>query len=466
MESKYYLSDLDVNASDIPSNLSFEKSEDAIASANDILPTKYISLINKNDLSKVMVYRRTHYKKENLSIYKWDGISCDTSWYNGNEDSNIFYIQNAAQLAGLRLLVESGINFKGKTVQLTSDINLNHKYWKPIGMNYEITDVDDDNEYFRIDIPNPNGVFSGIFDGNNFAIYGLSVNTVDDQEGQYFAGLFGSLNEADIRNVILSDVMIGSDQFNGKFASLFGYARKSKFINISIEGYITGSNCSGLGCVAVDCSFTECINRAKIDAHGMNINDEIIVGGLVQYIGLSSDVIAQVHTKEPAMFIKCLQAGEMKINAKGAGIVYCGQLFGATLYKKTGESYGIQIDHCGIYDGGIPEVINLDDSLTRTNFFGKVNGSSVPKNCISGIDTKLDLLGGLLGKTNIRIAVSVIRVTSSTKIDALVIPGSVNTLKSQEHMNSFITKDVGTMSDNDVVSNLYPYYDFVKQSKI
>lgn len=466
MKNMNYLSDLDVKSSDIPSNLALEKSESAIDIADSILEGSYISLINKNDLSQVMIYRRTDYKKENLAIYKWDGSACDTSWYHTNEASNIFFIHNAAQLAGLRVLVEDGNNFKGKTIQLASDIHMNHHYWKPIGVNYSVEDVEDDEEYFRVHLPNKDGVFSGVFDGNNHAIYGLSINHADIDEGQYFAGLFGSLNEADIRNLILSDVNIGSDQAGGRFSALFGYARKSKFINISIEGNITGSDCSGLGGVAVDCSFTQCVNRGNITGFGMNINDNIIIGGLVQFIGLSSDMIEKVHTQEPAMFNKCLQAGSMKIDAKGAGTVYCGQLFGSTLYKKSGESYGIQIDHCVAYEGGIPEVENLDDSLTRTNFFGKVNGSSVAKNCISGIDTKLDLLGGLLGKTNIRIGVTVIRVTSSTKIDALVIPGSINTLKSPEHMNSFITKDVGKMNDNDVVSNLYPYYDFVKQSKI
>ena len=462
---RFHLTDVDVDASDIPSKFAVETSEEAIDLADAVLEGEYISLVNKNDLSQVMIYRRTGYERENIAIYKWDGTSCDTSWFE-DDGRKIYTIKNAAQLAGLRIIIESGYNFHGKTVQLTSDIQLNHKYWKPIGADYKVEDVADDEDYFRVHLPNKEAVFSGTFDGNSHVIYGLTINHADVDNGQYFAGLFGSLLEADIRNLTLSDVNIGSNQEYGRFSALFGYARKSKFINICIDGKIEGSSCSSIGGVAIDCSFTQCLNRGSIEGYTNTINDILIIGGLVQFIGLSSDIISQVHANPPAVFKKCLQAGSIKIDAKGASAVACGQLFGSTLYKKAGDPYGIQIDHCVAYDGGIPVVENLDDRLTRTNFYGKVNGGLTPKNCISGIDTKIDLLGGILGRTHIKIAVTVIRVTLSTKIDALVIPGSVNTLCSQEHSNSFITNDVAKLNSDDAISNLRPFYKFVKQSRI
>ncbi len=459
----YYLMDMDVKSSDIPSNYCLETSEDAIAIASEVKEGEYISLVNRNDLSKVLLYRRTKYKSDNISIYKWDGVKEDTSWFN-NQESKVFFIQNADQLNGLASLVNKGYNFKDKIIKLTSDIKLDKKPWNPIGGVYTIEDVDD--EYFRIHIQDMNMEFSGTFDGDNHVIYGLNIAEDENEDGQPFGGLFRCLNEATIKNLVLADVSIGTKENEFSHSALFGYARKCKFVNICVDGHIEGAKCSAIGGVAIDCSFTECLNRASIEGYARKVNDNINVGALVQYVGLSSDVISKVHTNEPKMFMKCLQAGSIDIDAKDAGFISCGQLFGTALYDKSGESYGIQIDHCIAYDGGVPSVKNFDGTLTRTNFYGKVNGSEEPKNCVSGINTKLDLLSGLLGKTNIKISVSVVWVTASTRLEALIIPGSVNTLHSDDYMNSFITDDVSKISDDDIISNLTPYYTFVKQSKI
>lgn len=459
----FYLNDMDIKSSDIPSNRSVETSEDAIELAKEVNPGEYISILNRNDLSRVLIYRRTDYQPDNLSIYKWDGKTVDTSWFT-RKNEGIYYIHNADQLAGLGLIIEDGYNFKDQVIKLTSDIKLNHKPWNPIGSYYSIEYDEDDSEYFVVNIPNKEKVFSGTFDGNDHVIYGLTISD-DRDKSQEYGGLFYSLMDATVKNLVLADVSIESGKSFSNSA-LFGYARRCEFVNICIDGEIHGPKCAPIGGVAIDCSFTECLNRSNIHGYSSEVNDDINIGGLVQYIGLSQNTVDQLHTKEPKIFIRCLQLGSIDIDAKGARSLYCGQLFGSTLYKKKGEPYGIQIDRCIPYDGGIPEIKNLDNSITRTNFYGKVNGSDSPKNCISGIDTKIDLLSGLLGKTNINISVNVIHVTASTKIDALIIPGSVNTLKSDEYMNSFITEDVSKITDSDCISNLYPYYKFVKQSKI
>lgn len=61
----------------------------------------------------------------------WDGKAVDTSWY--AEDKTSYEISSADQLAGLSQLVNEGKSFKGKTVSLTDDIDLNNKEWTPIG---------------------------------------------------------------------------------------------------------------------------------------------------------------------------------------------------------------------------------------------------------------------------------------------------------------------------------------------
>lgn len=72
----------------------------------------------------------------------WDKTA-NTEWY--NEESSVFEISTAAQLAGLAQLVNSGNSFSGKTIKLTADIRLNSEdvpvktdsytpnNWTPIG---------------------------------------------------------------------------------------------------------------------------------------------------------------------------------------------------------------------------------------------------------------------------------------------------------------------------------------------
>ena len=63
------------------------------------------------------------------SVSVWDGSSSDTSWYDSSKTE--FYITNAAQLAGFVAGANSNIDypdkFAGKTVYLTTDIDLNNK---------------------------------------------------------------------------------------------------------------------------------------------------------------------------------------------------------------------------------------------------------------------------------------------------------------------------------------------------
>ena len=111
----------------------------------------------------------------------------DTKWYVGHESNASFSLDNANQLAGLAELVNGGVDFNGKTITLTRDIDLSTfsistrasatTNWIPIG---------------TYDHP-----FRGTFNGNNKKITGLFINdeTLDD------AGLFGRITRGKVQNV-------------------------------------------------------------------------------------------------------------------------------------------------------------------------------------------------------------------------------------------------------------------------
>ncbi len=129
----------------------------------------------------------------------WNGTD-DTSWYtDAEEDAGTadkpYEISTAEQLAGLAQLVNGGTNFSGKFIKLTADILLNeldkdgmprvaegqtepHK-WTPIGNNKK--------------------KFQGTFDGDGHAVSGLYIN-----EAKTHKGLFGAINSATVKNLIVT----------------------------------------------------------------------------------------------------------------------------------------------------------------------------------------------------------------------------------------------------------------------
>lgn len=128
---------------------------------------------------------------------EWDGSSVDTAWY--KTDATSFAISTGAQLAGLAQIVNGtdtdGVqdSFKGKTITLTNDIELNLNEWVPIGTS-----------------DNP---FQGKFDGGSHSIKNLCIKAAGNNQG-----LFGYIQDAEICNVMLSNVLISGDTNVGGIA--------------------------------------------------------------------------------------------------------------------------------------------------------------------------------------------------------------------------------------------------------
>lgn len=129
----------------------------------------------------------------------WVG-TVDTSWYDASKDT--FEIRTAAELAGLAALVNgtakdaegnpiAAVNFKGKTIKLTADIDLNNQVWTPIG--------------------NGNSVFafSGTFNGDGYTISGLNVP--DTNAPGLFGYIFGTVQNL----IVKGSVTVGENADDG-----------------------------------------------------------------------------------------------------------------------------------------------------------------------------------------------------------------------------------------------------------
>ncbi|MDR0304031.1 MAG: YDG domain-containing protein [Chitinispirillales bacterium] len=142
----------------------------------------------------------------------WDGTS-DIIWYNSNPSNNTFYISNGQELAGIQQLLTSKLTtFAGKTIILSSNIDLDNNDWTPIG--------------------NATDKFLGIFDGNGKTISGLSVSSSSNRQ---YAGLFGYVGtDGQIKNLIVNVTGIKANSMtnnSGAFAGgLVGYYASTKTI--------------------------------------------------------------------------------------------------------------------------------------------------------------------------------------------------------------------------------------------
>ena len=114
---------------------------------------------------------------------------------NPSYENGTLTISTADELKAFRDAVNSGRDFKGVTVKLENNIDLNNEPWTPIGSS-EGT------------IRN----FSGIFDGNGYTISGLYI----DNSGLNNAGLFGCVSEGGkVQNLGVSGTIAQSQKAGG-----------------------------------------------------------------------------------------------------------------------------------------------------------------------------------------------------------------------------------------------------------
>ncbi|MBR2906497.1 MAG: hypothetical protein IKC26_00440 [Clostridia bacterium] len=190
----------------------------------------------------------------------WDGTA-DTSWY--NETDTEFALSTAEQFAGLAVLVDSGNNFAGKTIALTSDVDL---YFLPAGAT----------EPLAFDPIGDKVPFAGTFDGQGHTISNLYQSgwAFGYEWGKYGSiGLFGELESATVKNVTISgaDACIEGGDIGGITGSATGTC---VFENITIKDSDFGTYNNGIGGIigwsgAGDYTFKN-----------ITIAEDVVLGGL------------------------------------------------------------------------------------------------------------------------------------------------------------------------------------------
>jgi hypothetical protein len=152
----------------------------------------------------------------------WDGTS-DVIWYNTNKAKDTLYVSNGQELTGMSQLVSSAITtFAGKTIILSSNINLGNRSWTPIGNSTTAQ------------------MFQGVFDGNGKTISNLLVSSAT------YAGLFGYVGaNGQIKNITVGVKSVRGSSYAGGLSGYYASKKTIENCGVNITDSIYSSNRSG-----------------------------------------------------------------------------------------------------------------------------------------------------------------------------------------------------------------------------
>ncbi len=150
----------------------------------------------------------------------WDGSVSEVP----EAIENVITISSASELAGLAKSVNEGNTYKGVTINLANNINLNNINWTPIGYGYVKGNVVTGN------------CFEGYFDGQGYTIYNLNVigsmgGMAQENPGSAGVGLFGYINGR-ISNLNVDGASVYGNHYVGVVS---GFTYWSSITNVHVN---------------------------------------------------------------------------------------------------------------------------------------------------------------------------------------------------------------------------------------
>lgn len=196
-------------------------------------------------------------------------------WGSDYDTRDTFEIGSLEELQTFAKMVNEGSSFEGKTVTLTSSIDLSSvNSWTPIGTKEH--------------------PFKGTFDGGNYTVSNLTINNPDLD----YAGLFGNLNSPGvIKNVVIENAAITAQAWVGALAGA-GYT--GAIDNCIVKGAIaiTGNymvgGLTGYGYAKItNCSVTGSSGSTIKGIYKAEDLEGDSVGGLVGFRGEGPSIVTE-----------------------------------------------------------------------------------------------------------------------------------------------------------------------------
>ena len=317
------------------------------------------------------------------SLPKWEGKT-DYSWYTDEaKTAKSFTIVNGDQLNALAKIVggmdgQTAYSFKGDTITLASDINLNDaeganttKIFYPIGYWYNGYGEEGNTETTpSSSLKN----FEGTFDGAGHTIANFYQNTWEvkgDYDGNYYRdgfGLFGRVYGATIKNLTVSNFT--SDGEHTTTGCIAAYAEGATFQNIAITNcnprvYNIG-NGGIVGCVGwyakeadMKTTFTNITADKTNKISALWGSYDVACGGIVgQYYPTSGQSSAGTPKNGGIHFENCHVSAVMDVyndvcgNYQYYAYRYSGMIIGSIRENVTGEDGRVYPNMTGITASG------------------------------------------------------------------------------------------------------------------
>jgi hypothetical protein len=217
--------------------------------------------------ARVMKNRKNHFWGVIVSLFALTGSVVFGATYGGGAGTvtNPYIIATKAHLLELAATTTD----YDKCFVLTANIDLAGEMFTTAVI---APDTDDSDYWFT------GTAFTGVFDGNNHIISGLTIH--NDEAG--YLGLFGATTAGQVTNLRLTNVNIGG--YNATdVGGLMGENDGSMISNCSCTGQISGRDCvGGLAGSSDSGAITACHTAGTVTGTGVCVYD---VGGLVGWNG-------------------------------------------------------------------------------------------------------------------------------------------------------------------------------------
>lgn len=286
----------------------------------------------------------------------WDGTTTDVKWY-GDGTSDSFQINTAAELAGLATIVKGtkegpAVDFKGKTVTLGADIDLNNQEWTPIGTK--------------------EAPFCGTFDGANQKVSNLKITkqqmTSSSQETTNEAknlGLFGYVNGGGkLSNVSIETVEItGIESMGALVGAIVGPIENVHIKDATINGTHWGGGIAGYAYSHVkNCTVDNVAVKLSFDT-GLSDNGDK-AGGILGFQGEGNFLVENCTSQ----------------NIVIEGVRDVGGLVGST-------NNGVQYKNCKVESGRILAKEDLGGTHEKPYAGGVIGRVAAPSITLSNCNT-------------------------------------------------------------------------------
>ena len=299
----------------------------------------------------------------------------DREYYVNNDkeiinSDNMIAINNLEELIDFREKVNKGNTYEGKYVYLTDNITMSDS-WTPIGK-YVSSDSTEN-------IP-----FKGIFDGNNYTIDEIKIDSTNSG-----IGLFAYTDNATIKNLKIGEK--SSITGNAYVGGIVGVAINQTTINncenhaiIQGEEQIGGISGTIENGIISDCSNKATINVSTYLAGGISgaaINMNISRCYNISTIKGQLNIGGIIGSSDGSVVSSCYNTGSIQANNNAGGIL--GQMYNSGTVKNCYNVGNIQTSQSTNKKVGAMVGVFNDTKTINTYYLKNTinNGNDINKNC-------------------------------------------------------------------------------------